>query len=54
MRVAMHRAHERLATPQVNHLGTDITDQSHVKLHEQTVGPAGDHDIESGSEGSVV
>ena len=54
MRVAVHKVHERPATPQVDQLGTDITEQSHVKLHEPTVGPAGDHDIESGSESCIV
>ena len=50
MHVAVDRAHEQPSTPQANHFGTDITGQPHVKPHGLTVDPAGDRDMESGSE----
>jgi hypothetical protein len=52
MQVAVDKAYEQPSMPQVDHFGTDITEQPHEKPRELTV--VGDHDVESGSENSVV
>jgi hypothetical protein len=54
MQVSVHKAREQPSTLQTKHFGTDITGQPHVKPHELAVDLAGDHEMESGSENSVV
>ena len=38
IQVAVHKAHEQPYKPQENYLATNITEQTHVKPHELTVG----------------